>query len=129
MHFHVLEGHIDVLRPVEDCLEYQEEDGGVHVILDISIVDQWMLLRLLFAVVVPIFYMGHMFMQLGLLLLWLLTRDRQSLKVSKFALVPMFSISFWFFCLFISLVYLITRLLLVWKAGSKKPKESDNKWC
>jgi hypothetical protein len=89
--------------------------------LSLTIIDQFMLLILLFAIAVPTFYLIHVFIYLGVFLLWLVVKDtRGVLRLKWLLLFPSFSIFFWFFFPFIPFLYLLpfgTILIKAWRGS------------
>jgi hypothetical protein len=88
--------------------------------------DIWMVLLLLFAITIPIFYLVHVFLYLGIFIYWLATNDGKIGKISKILMImPTFSISFWFFIPFISFIYLFPFIRLIIKAWSKDAQKQE----
>lgn len=83
----------------------------------LNALEQWMLLLLLSAVVLPLFYLVHVFLYLGLFLYWLKINDGKVHASIKYLLaIPTFSIFFWFIFPFISFMYLSAFGAIIVKA-------------
>jgi hypothetical protein len=94
----------------------------------LSTIDMWMFLLLLFAIAIPIFYLVHVLVYLGVCLYWLATSDGKISTISKYAiLIPTLSISFWFFFPIIPFLYLFPFTVLIIKAWSRNPTKTGSR--